>query len=455
MKKFFSTLLFSALFVSVWAAKGDMVNIVCFVRFADEPETVFTHNLDFYDTLFNNEASDANSVSNYFSWVSYGQLKWKTIFNPQTKDTQICSYQDILTRKQLQKYDATNNPEGYHSGYESASLEHELVARVAAYLDSTLSNDIKLDNYKPGTIDNLTIIYSGNSETSSGKGILWPHQDNILLSASKIKGCRVPRYIAVFDNANGYKSLKPVEINTGVLCHEMTHLFGAYDLYTSSTDTSNPVGTWDLMSDNNIIPQGLTAYMRWYWGEWISEIPELTEDGEYSLHPVGSASSENVAFRIVPSKAASEYFIIEYRKKEGVFESGIPASGLICYRISTSASGNLSNPKEMYIFRQNGTANYRNAVLTADIGITEGNTDKSPFKYTYSNGTPTQFTITNVGSCGESISFHFTKDKTSGISQATVDTKNSSATYNLEGKRVASTTKGIVIQNGKKVLTHN
>lgn len=431
-----------------------MVNIVCFVRFADEGEDVFAHSPEFYEKLYNDEGTDANSVLNYFSWVSYRQFKWKTLMFPQTgaENAIVLSYQDKLKRGQLRPYNATTNPEGYTSSTTATTMEHELVGRVAAYIDGVLPDSIKLDNYKEGTVDNLTIIYSGNSETSSSKGILWPHQDNILFSTYKIKGCRVPRYLAVFDTGNGTKSGKPVEINTGVLCHEMTHVLGAYDLYTSSTDTSNPVGTWDLMSDNNLVPQGLTAYMRWSVGGWIKNIPQITEDGVYTLRPVGSETNENVAYMIRTSKAASEYFIVEYRKKEGTFESGIPNTGLIVYRISTTASGNLGADKEVYIFRQNATANYKNAVMSADLGITEGNTSSSPFKYRFSNGTQCKFAITDVGTCGETITFHYTKDQTvDGIEEITdtQDGNTNAPAYNLAGQRVSSNAKGVIIRNGR------
>lgn len=66
-------------------------------------------------------------------------------------------------------------------------------------------------------------------------------------------GVKVGNYLKVFDGANGYKSMVPQKINTGVLCHEMTHTLGAYDLYTTkgnANSTLEPVNVWDLMSDN-------------------------------------------------------------------------------------------------------------------------------------------------------------------------------------------------------------
>ena len=78
---------FIALFVSLVglvasAAQQTKTNVVCFVRFADEDETVFTNTPEHYATLFNGDGEEVNSVYSYFKWVSYGNLDWKTSFFP-------------------------------------------------------------------------------------------------------------------------------------------------------------------------------------------------------------------------------------------------------------------------------------------------------------------------------------------------------------------------------------
>jgi bacillopeptidase F (M6 metalloprotease family) len=77
----------------------------------------------------------------------------------------------------------------------------------------------------------------------------------------------------VFNDANGWSSLSPVPLNTGVLCHEMSHTLGTYDLYHVN-DNLNPVGVWDLMSDNLTTPQQMSAYTKYRYCKWIDEIPE-------------------------------------------------------------------------------------------------------------------------------------------------------------------------------------
>ena len=56
--------------------KGNLSNLVCFVRFLDEDnDEMFEHPFSMYEQLFNDATSGANSVYNYFREASYGQLE--------------------------------------------------------------------------------------------------------------------------------------------------------------------------------------------------------------------------------------------------------------------------------------------------------------------------------------------------------------------------------------------
>lgn len=145
-------------------------------------------------------------------------------------------------------------------------------------------------------------------------------------------------------------------MNTGVICHEMSHSLGTYDLYHVNDDL-NPVGVWDLMSDNLLVPQQMSAYTKYRYCGWIDEIPEISEPGTYVLNPVGGEKKENVAYKIRPI-GSEEYFVVEYRRKEGsTFDSGLPESGLLVYRINPAYTGGNVNYNgttrldEVYVFR--------------------------------------------------------------------------------------------------------
>lgn len=51
--------------------KGDLSNLVVFLRFANEGDTLFEKPLSHYEALFNDSTAGANSVYNYFKEASY------------------------------------------------------------------------------------------------------------------------------------------------------------------------------------------------------------------------------------------------------------------------------------------------------------------------------------------------------------------------------------------------
>ena len=248
-----------------------------------------------------------------------------------------------------------------------------------------------------------------------GRHLLWPHRSDLALPDEKaiyVKGKKIVGYLMVFNDANGWSSLSPVPLNTGVLCHEMSHTLGTYDLYHVNDDL-NPVGVWDLMSDNLKTPQQMSAYTKYRYCKWIDEIPEISTPGTYTLNPVGGSSKENIAYKIKPT-GSDEYFIVEYRKKAGTFDIGLPSSGLLVYRINPNVTGGNLNYNgttrldEQYLFRPGGTTkldgDISKAAFSAESGRTSlgGTADFKPF---YSDGKEAKFALANISSCGETISF--------------------------------------------------
>lgn len=398
--------------------KGDFSNLVCFLRFGDETdEDMFENPISYYEQLFNDETEGANSVYNYFKEASYGQLSWKSDFYPQSKGTQIVSVQAKNPRNYYKPKNSINSI-GYEDDVDRSAREQALIKELAAYLSDNLPESVTIDSNNDGLFDNLCIVVSGRSDISN-RYLLWPHRSDLALPDEKaiyIKGKKLVGYLMVFDDANGFESLEPVPVNTGVLCHEMSHTLGTYDLYHVN-DNLNPVGVWDLMSDNLKVPQQMTAYTKWRYCKWIDEIPEISEPGQYTLNPVGGKSQENIAYKIKPI-GSDEYFVVEYRKKEGTFDIGLPSSGLLVYRINPNYTGGNVNYNgstrldEQYIFRPGGTTtadgHIEKAAFSAENGRTEfgGTATYKPF---YSNGTEARFALSHISECGETISFTLEK----------------------------------------------
>lgn len=406
-------LLFSGGYICAQDNKGELSNLVCFVRFADEDASVFSKTSEHYQNMFNDQSVNANSVYNYFKQASYQQLSWNSIFYPTSNSSTIVSYQAKNTRAYYSHYSSINT-EGYVEdplGANKLAREQNLVKEVADYLNTILPADAKVDANNDGFIDNLCLIMSKNSEIS-GRYLLWPHRSALYTKQGVIANKKVGEFLFLFDGQNGFDMNEDRQINTGVLCHEMSHTLGTYDLYHSAKDNLNPIGVWDLMSDNLLIPQQMSAYTKFKYCKWIPEITEISQPGRYTLNPIGGASSSQIAYKIKPI-GSNEYFIVEYRKKEGTFDSGLPSSGLLVYRVNPQFVGNegydgVNKLDELYVFRPGGTTttdgNIAEATFSAESGRTSfgGTNAYKPF---YSNGKEAKFAIANVSTCGETIQF--------------------------------------------------
>ena len=396
-------------------------NIVCFVRFADETdsENFAEHSFSHYQNLFNGSETGANTVYNYFRQASYGKMSWTSVFFPAASGDAIVSYQAQHNRGYYE-YKSSINSEGYDAdnATEMAARERALVKEIIAYIAENMPAEAVIDANDDGIVDNLTIVLSGSSAISA-KNLLWPKRVDLVSATNEfmINGKKVVGYILTFDRSNGFDLLRNIPINTGVLCHEMSHSLGTYDLYHAN-DNLNPVGVWDLMANNQETAQNMTVYTKWRYCKWLEEeygsngIPEISTPGTYTLNPVGSATPDKIAYKIKPV-GHDEYFVLEYRKKEG-FDANLPESGIIIYRINPNQSGGNVNYNgttrldEQYIFRPGGSTtadgDISKAAFSADNGRTAfgGLADVKPF---YSDGTAANFAIANITAAGETISF--------------------------------------------------
>ena len=108
------------------------------------------------------------------------------------------------------------------------------------------------------------------------------------------------------------------------------------------------------------------------------------------------------AFTHIPSpNSYSEFFILEYRKRIGLFEPSVPGDGLIIYRIDPYENGNASGPPdEVYLFRpggdMNNNGNVNQAHFSADVGRTEFNDNTNPAGF-LQDGSPGGIFISEIG----------------------------------------------------------
>ena len=388
---------------------GHMNNLVVFIRFADDTE--FTNNFTEVDQMFNDTTPGYSSMCNYFKSATYNQLTITSTFYPQPSGSTILSYQDIYNRSHFEPYSSWN-PDGYDpdDDEERARREFELLERAVVAIASQVPASLDIDYDDDGRVDNVVFVVRGN--VGDWNDLLWPHRWSLYWADNAyINGKRVWDFNLQLADATSY-------FNTAVLCHEMNHSLGAPDLYHyyEGTDRS-PVGFWDLMETTLNPPQHMGAYMKYKYGHWIDEIPEITECGTYSLRSVGSSATNN-CYKIA-SPNPSEFFVLEYRNTSDPFEGSLPSSGLLIYRINSDFEGNASWNginvfDEVYVYRPGGTVAESGdtwyAAFSANSGRTAMNANTNPQPF-LTDGTVLplgDFSIRNVSYAGgDSIFFTY------------------------------------------------
>lgn len=377
-------------------SKGSINNVVVYIRFAGESE--YTASQSSIGDLFNSKTEGYLSMHNYYDEVSYGTLNIETHFLPSNNGTQIISYQDSHTRNYFQEYNATTNPIGYvpdDNNTERTAREHTLLQSAINSVANQLDPSINIDNDGDGYVDNVCFIAQG--APGAWSSLLWPHKWQLHTKDAYINGKKVWVYNFQLQTV----------LNTSVLCHEMFHSLGAPDLYHYNDGAPDPVGPWDLMNQDN--GQHMTQYMKYRYGKWISEIPEILTSGDYTLNPV--FTKENSCYKINSPYSTSEFFVVEYRKKEKL-DARLPGEGLLIYRIDGNAdgAGNKNGPPdEVYVYRPGGSLETNGTLVNAPLNLTNGRVtlnDKTDPNSFLSDGGVGGLSISNVSAAGATITFH-------------------------------------------------
>lgn len=382
---------------------GTINNLVVFIRFSDD--VAITKPFSTIETMFEGSETDNNSMRDYFLATSYNQLIIDSHYYPEPDGENIMSYQDIHPRNYYRPYSA-NNPEGYQE-YERNEREFALLERASNYIAPYVSETIDLDYNSDGNIDNVCFIIKG--AVGDWADLLWPHRWSLFDRTVNINGKRVYDFNFQLEGSPSY-------FHASVLCHEMFHSLGAPDLYHYYYGTElSAVGTWDLMCSNTQPPQHSGAYMKWKYGNWIDEIPEITEYGTYTLNSIAFEGNRQNCYKILTNNPY-QFYVIEYRNKNMHFETGIPGSGLLIYRIDTRFSGcagydGVSEFDEVYIFRPGGEATVNGSIGTAyfnkNINRTEFNSKSDPHPF-FTNGTVDEtINIFDISEIGNTMQFTY------------------------------------------------
>ncbi|NFB57678.1 M6 family metalloprotease domain-containing protein [Clostridium botulinum] len=371
---------------------GKLNNIVIFIKFSDQDE--FKTSLSKYDNEFNSK--DQVSVNNYFKEISYDKLDINTTFYPKPNGNTILSYTDSHPRSYY-----TNVPES-----QRAAKEQTLLKNAVESVRNQIPSDLNVDSDNDGKVDNVCFIIKG--ATTEWSSLLWPHKWNMFYQDVRINGKRIDTYnFQLEDHLNTQ--------GVGVLSHEMFHTLGAPDLYhyhQESRCTNDPVGPWDIMASTSHTPQSTGAYMKMNYGKWIDDIKEINKPGKYSINKIGNEA--NNSYIIKSPNSNKEYFVVEYRKREGKYDSNLHGEGLLVYRINTAfaGKGNMDGADiggtgiggdEVYLYRPNGSLNNIGDLIKAPLGYNRSSIDSK--ELFLSDGKDSGISLRNISTLGNTANF--------------------------------------------------
>jgi immune inhibitor A len=210
-----------------------------------------------------------------------------------------------------------------------------------------------------GTLDALIIIHAGpgREETGSDSDI---HSHKWQTSYTMVKdGVSISVYdIDPEEHASG------ALIDMGVFSHELSHTFGAKDMY-DYTYTSNGLGKWSIMASGSYLnggntPSHIDAFNKYKMG--FTTITRLTSN--QTNVEVLQAETSPLAYRLwYKGNTGSQYFLVENRQKTR-YDYYLPGEGLLIYHCdeTVTTKGNDSS----WCPGQPVTYHYRAALEQAD-----------------------------------------------------------------------------------------
>jgi M6 family metalloprotease-like protein len=375
---------------------GDLNRIVVLARFNGDPD--FEQPRSYYDTYYNGPDS---SLKSYFNAISNGKLNVNSFIFPTdtstsnsfelnycffcydsnlSKDFPICKGKDISSLSDMS------------IGY----IIKDLVSKIGTNLDPGVNIDIDND----GIVDNFVIVLRGSGR-GLNQGIYSPQNGVIsdrytnLNGVITLNGKIVKNYTIVYERNS---------LSTN--CRFLLNCIGFPYLYRQNTLYPRPVGVWDPM-DGPELSYPL-VYNRWKYsaGKWVDNITTIDKAGTYTLN--SSDNAVNNAFRI-NSTDPNEFYILEFRDNSKGYDSSLPESGLIVYRVNSLQSGSINQIPEYYIFRKDGTVTVPGDLQTAVFSNLNGNnsfnpsSNPSPFSGT---GISQDISLSNITIAGQTLTFN-------------------------------------------------
>ncbi|GHV56253.1 hypothetical protein FACS1894182_02430 [Bacteroidia bacterium] len=278
-----------------------------------------------FETLFNQvglypaDGTSKGSVRDFFRENSYGQLDFTvTIVGP---------------------YNAPNTCKYY------ATHEQEFAEIAARAANADVNYNDFADN---GRLETFHILFAGYGDEAIDNGNqIWSHKWQ-LASPITLDGVRISVYSCSPElrDARGDNTTY-----VGVICHELSHVFGAPDYYDTGSAGYKGSGNWDLMAggnwnDNGRQPAHINMFQKILYG-WVTPV-ELTS---YTEIPAMSPSAQEPVAYTIRANENGELYVLENRQKVG-FDASIPGHGLLIWHVHpkalTGRGNNDEHPQQLY-----------------------------------------------------------------------------------------------------------
>ena len=126
----------------------------------------------------------------------------------------------------------------------------------------------------------------------------------------------------------------------GVACHEFGHVLGLPDLYDPTGETFG-LGNWCMMSNGPTIRAHFSAWCKVMLG-WVTPVL-IEEKGPIQLNSV--ETNPEIYMLWEDGYGLGRYFLLEYRRNDSGFDTGLPGSGLLIYHVNENRWRGLGNSK--------------------------------------------------------------------------------------------------------------
>lgn len=267
----------------------------------------------------------------------------------------------------------SNDADGYDL------LPEEMVIEACKAVQDQV-NFADYDNDGDGYVDQVVLIYAGQSESSGASAeTVWPHE--WALSEAKksltLNGVKIDTYACSSELGYG-KVLDGV----GTICHEFSHCLGLPDMYDTN-EKNYGMDAWDLMDygcyngdiddDGNgdgYLPAGYTSYEKMFCG-WLTPT-ELKEQKE--VRAMKPMSENGEAYIIYNQARKNEYYLLENRQRTG-WDAELEGSGLLVLHVDYDATAWEENTVNTDATHQRCT------VIPADEKASSKNNYGDPFPY--------------------------------------------------------------------------